>query len=74
MKLPENPTSEQVTAVCLSLTRLAFEDTAENFIGPEPRTGGGWQGTYEVAGQTFVIEYDGTSLTKWPEGGGQDDD
>ena len=72
IKLPENPTPKQIDAVRLALVREVFESNATNYRSVEPPEGILWRGIYDVEGQEFYVEYDGTDLNKWPVGGGQD--
>lgn len=72
LNLPENPTAEQIDAVRLALVREVFEENATNYRSVDPPESVLWRGMYEAEGQEFYIEYDGTDLSKWPVGGGQD--
>jgi hypothetical protein len=72
LNLPNNPTPEQVNAVRLAIVRQVFEDSATNYRPVDPPEGILWKGLYTVGDRDFYIEYDGTDLTKWPVGGGQD--
>jgi hypothetical protein len=68
LKLPDDPTPQQLNAIALAIVRESFEDDATDFQGPEPLDGGGWKGTYTAGGVKFIIEYDGTQFEKWPAG------
>lgn len=72
LQLPENPTPQQLNGICLAIVRATFEDSASDFIGPEPLEGGGWKGTYSVDETQMAIEYTNGEFVKWPVGGGQD--
>ena len=53
LKLPENPTDDQVKAVTLALLESLYEDNIENVGDIEPFGDNGWQTTFRANGTDF---------------------
>lgn len=74
LKLPENPTDEQLKAIATAIIRQTFEDDAVLTSEIESLPGNGWKVTYEGNGREFNLEWQRGRFTKWPVGVESDDD
>jgi hypothetical protein len=64
LKLPENPSEDQVKAVTLALLESLYEDNIESVGDIEPYGDNGWQTTFRANGTDFEVTYDGETMTK----------
>jgi hypothetical protein len=74
MKLPDNPTSQQIKAIALATIRSLFEDDATDIGEIEPLGGTNWRTTYTSADRLFEIEYRGGTFYKGPPGAKGDEE
>jgi hypothetical protein len=67
LKLPTNPTADQIKAIVTATIRETFEDDATLTGDIKPYGKSGWQVTYKSGDIEFILEWDGNEFTKYPK-------